>query len=338
MCQIKSRTLSGLEIRARAAYCCPGRVIVRTSSEMQSRLIPWLRRGAAAVAVLVLLSLGWGGWYVYNRGFTRKWRDQLTAELRSRGLDFRAHRLTLNPFEGLVAEDARLYLLDGTPIAFMSRAAVDINYVNLILRKPFLNSLDVRDARLAVPIDMGNTQGQKFRLRKFQAKLSFQPGEIRLTQAEGTCYGILLSVSGTLLHPELISGGGPPPSAMDPARRGQIARAVIDELQKIRFDRNRPRVDIRFNGDLAHPDEFRASAEVTGEALTRGTTRLEHLRARLDYAAAAFHLRQAELTDSRGSARGEGDFNPQSGEVRFQLERPQTCSHSRAALSRRRRR
>lgn len=289
---------------------------------MPPRRKPWFWRLAALLVALLLGAAVWAGWYVYNRGFTRKWRDQLTAELRSRGLDFTARRLTLNPFEGLVAEDAHLYLLDErrTPLVFMSRAAVDINYLNLILRKPFLNSLDVRGARLSVPVDFAQPQGPKFRLHKFQAKLSFQPGEIRLNQAEGECYGILLSVSGTLLHPESLSRDAPPATREELARRLGIARAVIDELQKVRFDRRPPRVDIRFNGDLARPEEIRASAEVSGEGLTRGAARLERLRARVDYEAGAFHLRQAELADAAGTLTGDGDFNPVTGDLRFQLD------------------
>lgn len=289
---------------------------------MSPRRTSWFWRLTALAVALLLAAAGWAGWYVYYRGFTRKWRDQLTAELRSRGFDFTARRLTLNPFEGLVAEDAHLYLLDErrTPLVFMSRAAVDINYLHLILRQPFLNSLDVRGARLAVPVDFAQPQGPKFRLHKFQAKLSFQPGEIRLTQAEGECYGIRLSVSGTLWHPENLARSGPAASQEALARRAQIARAIIDELQKIRFERNQPRVDIRFNADLAHPETIRASAAVTGEALTRGAARLERVRARVDYEAGAFHLREAELTDARGSLTGEGDFNPAGGDLRFQVD------------------
>ena len=85
------------------------------------RCSPWRWRCSAALL--------WAGWYVYNRGFSRKWREQLAAELRRRGLDFTATRLTLNPFEGLVAEDAHLYLLDAhhTPLLYINRVAVDIS-------------------------------------------------------------------------------------------------------------------------------------------------------------------------------------------------------------------
>jgi hypothetical protein len=282
----------------------------------------WLWRLTGLFMLLLLVAVLWAGWYVYYRGFTRKWREQLAAELRSRGLDFNARRLTLNPFEGLVVEDAHLYLLDEhrTLLLFISRAAVDINYINLILKKPFLNSLDVRGARLALPVDMSDPEGPKFRLRKFQAKLSFQPNEVRLTQAEGDCYGVQLSLSGTLLHPEKFSPSGPPDSPEELARRRGLARAILEEIQKIKPERGPPRLEIRFNGDLAKISELRASAELTGEALQRGSCRFERVHARLDYEAGAFHLRRAEFTDGRGALTAEGDFNPATGDARFQLQ------------------
>jgi hypothetical protein len=275
-----------------------------------------------SIALAVLGGLLWAGWYVYNRGFTRKWRAQLSAELRRRGLDFEARRLTLNPFEGLVAEEAHLYLLDAhhTPILYISRVAVDISIENLIEHKPFLNSLDLRGARLTIPVDTEDPEGPKLRLHRFQAKLSFQPNEVKLTQAQGDFYGLQISASGALLHPKSFSSAGPPASEAERARRRQFARAIVEEIQKVHSDRTAPRLEIRFQGDLAKPAELRASAVLEGDDLRRGSYRLEHLQVHLDYGAAAFHLQQAELTDARGTLSAQGDFNPAAGDASFQLQ------------------
>ncbi len=284
----------------------------------------WFRRLALLSLGLVLLAgLLWAGWYVYNRGFTRKWRAQLSAELRRRGLDFEARRLTLNPFEGLVAEDAHLYLLDPhhTPILYISRVAVDISIGNLIAHKPFLNSLDLRGARLTIPVDTADPDGPELRLRRFQAKLSFQPNEVKLTQAQGDFYGLQISASGALLNPERFSSPGPPASDAQRAQRRQIARALVEEIQKVRPERAPPRLEIRFQGDLARlAATLRATAVLQGDALRRGSYRLDKLLARLDYGAEAFHLRQAELTDARGTLSATGDFNPATGDAHFQLQ------------------
>ncbi len=283
----------------------------------------WMWRLAFLFIALALLgSAAWTGWYAYNRGFSRKWREQLAAELRRRGLDFSATRLTLNPFEGLVAEDAHLYLLDAhhTPLLYINRVAVDISLWNLIQKKPFLNSLDLRGARLTLPVDMADPDGPKLKLRRFQAKLAVLPGEVRLTQATGDFYGVQISASGRLLHPENFSPGAEPDDPQARDRRRVWAHAITDEIEKVRSSGTPPRLEIRFAGDLAHPEGLRASAQLQGDALRRGNYRLERLRMQLDYDAGAFHLQQAELTDAHGTLAARGDFNPATGDVNFQLQ------------------
>ncbi len=288
----------------------------------------WFKRLVLLSIALALLGASlWAGWYVYNRGFTRKWREQLSAELRRRGLDFEARRLTLNPFEGLVAEDAHLYLVDAhgqhTPLLYISRVAVDISLANLIAHKSFLNALDLRGAHLKIPVDMTDTKGLKLRLRRFQAKLSFQPEEVKLTQAEGDFYGVQVSASGALLHPGSFNpggGGGTGLASDEGARRQQFARGILAEIEKVRAEKTPPRLEIRFQGDLAKPAEFRATAVLQGDALQRGNYRLEHLLVRLDYGATAFHLQQAELTDAHGTLTAQGDFTPATRDARFQVQ------------------
>ncbi len=287
----------------------------------------WRRGALLAFVALLVGALLWAGWYVYNRGFTRKWRDQLTAELRRRGFDMTYSKLTLNPFEGLVIEEAHLYLLDphapgghGTHLLYINRAAVDLSLANLIQKKPFLNSLDLRGARLTIPVNMSDPGGPKLRLRRFQAKLAILPGEVRLTQAQGDFYGVQVTLSGTLLHPESFSPGDTPDSPANQERRRQLARTIIDEIQKVRADRAPPRLDIRFQGDLARPGEIRAYAQLQGEALRRGHSLIEHLLVRADYAAGAFHLQQIELADAHGTLAAQGDYNPGTGETRVQLQ------------------
>ena len=276
----------------------------------------------AVLAAALVLTLLWAGWYVYYYGFTPRWRTQLTAELRRRGFDFTARRLTLNPFEGLVAEDANLYLLDSrhTHLIYLERVALDINFVNLIQKKPFLNSLDLRGAHLRLPVDMSDPDGPILKLRRFQAKLALLPGEVRLTQAQGDFYGVQVSASGTLLHPESFSPTGTPAPPEERARRREWAHALTDQIEKVRADRDPPRLEILFQGDLSHLETLRASAQLSGDSLRRGKYYLRQLLVRLDYAVGAFHLRQAELMDPHGTLSALGDYTPANGDAHFQLQ------------------
>ena len=285
----------------------------------------WRRRlGTLAVVLTLFGGLLWSGWYVYNRGFTRKWRELLAAELRRRGFDFSARRLTLNPFEGLIAENVRIYSLDAdhTQLIYVDRVAVDIDLVAFIRHKPFLNSLDLRGARLTLPVEVaaGPDASRKLKLRRLSAKIAFLPDEVRLTQAEGEFYGLQLSASGSLLHPEAFAPATGNVSEAEAARRRQWVRQFIDELDRLTPERAPPRLEVRFQGDLAKPGSLRASAQLEGEALRRGTVRAEHLLVRVEYTAGAFYLQQGELTDRHGTLSAQGDFNPDTAEAHFQVQ------------------
>ena len=68
----------------------------------------WRRQVVASgfrlTALALLVLLGWAGWYLANRGFSREWRTTVANELRKRGVEASVRRLTLDPLRGLVAD------------------------------------------------------------------------------------------------------------------------------------------------------------------------------------------------------------------------------------------
>ena len=272
-------------------------------------------------AILLVGGLLWAGWYVYNRGFTRKWRDQLTAELRRRGFDLTYHKLTLNPFEGLVVEEAHLYLLDprapgrstASHLLYIKRAAVDLSLANLIQKKPFLNSLDLRDARLTIPVDHGRSPtGPSLRLRHFQAKLAILPGEVRLTQAQGDFYGVQITFSGTLLHPEKLQSRRRPrgPGGAGRAAASSRARSSTKSRRCAPTARRRGWTSVS-RGTLPSPATCAPMPSSRQRPCVGAGCLLDRVFVRADYAAGAFHLQQVELADKpSGTLAAQGDYNP----------------------------
>ena len=283
---------------------------------------------------LVLGALLWTAWFVGYRGFTRRWRAALAAEMHQRGLDITVGKITLDPFKGLVAEDVRLHLLNDrhTRVLSISQVALDINLADLLQKKAnFLNAVELRDAKLKLPLDPADPDGPKLRVNRLRAKLLFPPGQVQLAQAEGEVHGIRVRFTGTLLHPELLAqaAGKSRTRTRDPAgviaRRRARNRALLGALDRLRFDReNPPRLELRFSGDLAKPltsadpDAFRASADLRGRDLQfrgegPGKTpyRLVELHVAGDYAAGMVHLPQIEITDTRGGRlSAQGEYRP----------------------------
>src|SRR5205085_10987965 len=74
---------------------------------------PFARRFLVSTArFLVVLALGamaGGGWHLAKKGFGRKWRGLVVAELHQHGVQASARRLPLHPFRGLVGQAVSIY-------------------------------------------------------------------------------------------------------------------------------------------------------------------------------------------------------------------------------------
>src|SRR5437899_12213355 len=139
------------------------------------RKLPWTRRIALVFVLLVILGvifgIGGGGYYMAKRGFGRQWRYRVVEELRKHGVEASIGRLTLDPFRGLVAKNVRIfdYKNRENTLALISEVSLDINYAALIHNQSFLNSLDVRDAQITLPLKMAAGKGDKAQLTNFRA-------------------------------------------------------------------------------------------------------------------------------------------------------------------------
>ncbi len=276
----------------------------------------WFRFTLVLLGVIIA-AIVWSGWYVYNKGFTKRWRNYLTAELRRYGLDVKVARITLDPFEGLVAHDVVLKRTErgGGAVLTVSRTALDINLAQLFQRETFLNSIDLRDARVIIPVDEREPNGPKFEVKNLRAKILFPPGHIRLTLAEGELEGVQFSASGLLAS----SGETPPFLRGDPAAesaiasRRALARALLDELKKLKFAGDPPRVVIEFSGDLAKPDTLQATARLTAAGVQRGTYQLKSMNVVARFEDGLIKLENGDFTDGRGQLHAQGDFRPSTG-------------------------
>ncbi len=265
----------------------------------------------------------WSGWYVYSKGFTRKWRNYVSAELRRYGLDISVRRITLDPFEGLVARDVTLRRADDPTgaVVQISRTSLDISLTQLWRREPFLNSIELRDATLRIPIDSTNPHGPVIEVKKLRARVLLPPGQVRVAQAEGECEGVQFSASGLLAitgEIPLFKDDGKVAKGVLESRR-KLARAILDELKKLTFRGDPPRIVLEFSGDLAKPETLAATARFTSGPVQRGKWSLSKLIVAGRYESGLVRLENADLTDARGQLHAQADFRPGTGMVSGQI-------------------
>ncbi|MEI8343288.1 MAG: hypothetical protein WCH43_17340, partial [Verrucomicrobiota bacterium] len=291
---------------------------------MMRRFFYWLLR---LVLLATLILVVWAGWYVYRKGFTKKWKQFVSTEFRKRGVEISFSRLTLDPVHGLVARD--VVIVDtkdhAKQLAVINRIALDINFNNFLRGKPFLKGLDLRDARLSLPLDPSDRSSPTIVLSHLNARLLLpQSNQIFLSQAEAQMYGFHVTASGQLInpaayHPSPRAGGGGG-SVENPGKKGQWLTELTSQLNALRFEGESPRVEIQFSGDLEKPDKIFIQATLWAEKVRRNRYRLENLYAVLDYRDRIFALKQLVASDSLGRMDAIGTLRLPTGEAEFSLK------------------
>jgi hypothetical protein len=288
---------------------------------MQIRPFQWIRW---FILVTLSLLLAWVAFYFYHIGFGRHWRAMLAREFQAFGLDIRVRRLTLDPVRGLVAKDLQIYDSGRRQmiIAQISDLSLDINYANLFQGEPALNSVDLHDAKISIPVDASGPKAARIRVTGLQARIYFFPGRIEVRQASGTFFGIRLQASGTLVNPggfslpnRLISG--PQPGETE---QQKFLRLLTSEIRKFRFSREQPELDFTFQVDLSAPASLRLQGgHLFAGTLARENYTLHNLDCRFSLENQKLELQKLSVLDGRGELVAVGTWNLANGEKNFQI-------------------
>ncbi len=274
--------------------------------------------------LVFLLVLGWGAYYIYEKGFGRRWRGVLEKEFGRFGLQISVRRLTLDPFRGLVAKDVEIYdsQLRQTVLAEVSDLLLDVNYANLFQQEPALNAVDLRDAKISIPIDPGSAKSERILITRLHSRIYFFPGRIELRQITGDLDRIQINASGTLVNPSAAQISVPLESEADTRESAteRLLNRVVEEMKRVQYPGERPQLSFTFQVDLANPGSARIESGhlVAGNFLRLGHS-FRNLDAEFSLENQRLELRKLFLRDARGEFFGTGTWNVQTGDKQFQL-------------------
>lgn len=279
-------------------------------------------RISRVVVSLFLLGVAWGAWYIHHKGFGRGARQFISSEFRKRGVEIYLRRLTLDPFQGLVAQDVRIVdgYDEGQVLATISHVVLDINIGNLLQGEPFLDGIDLRNARVALPLDRDDLAAGSVELTGIQARLHFPPHQVYVSRAEADLHGLHLSATGRFINPESFNID---PDKKDPARikrRNKLVRAVLDHVERLRMiGATAPRLEVTFSGDLAQPDKITVEGTLAGAELEYRGYQIRRLFIAASYANGAVNVKQCTLSDSQGGLQAAAHYAGASGDLEVQL-------------------
>lgn len=280
-----------------------------------------MRRVFFAVLAIVAATLLAAGWYAYNKGFTKKWRGFVATEFRKRGVDLTLRKLTLHPFRGIIAKEVKVYDTNDKrrTMAVIDEMRLVINWANLIQKKTFLDALDLRDAKLSLPIDPENARGPKVEVTNLSGRLMLPPQQVYLSNFEAEFYGIRVFASGRIINPQKAKSIFRPKEPRGDRKPADQIAHVLDELRRLRYEGTAPQLDLRFSGDLARPETVFVEAKLWADQVRREQLRVQSVYLDALYRDQRLALRQLTVSDGKGELRLTGSYDPMAKGLEVQI-------------------
>ncbi len=278
---------------------------------------PRLRRFLQIFFALLCGGILWAGWYGAKRGLTRSWRERVFAEFRARGVEITFKKLTADPLRGFVAREVIIFDANDRQrtLAEVDQLTLNIDWSRLLRRKPFISALELRDARLSLPLDRHNPQSRRIDASHLQARLLFPEKQIRLVSAEARLMNFNLKAEGWISNPSQ-------PEEKDPNQTPEWLPAVeraIEELQAVQWKGDGPQMRIQFSGDMDAPESVAATLHIESAGLIVKGYELSRLSLSASWKEGALEIPELELADSKGRLRAVGRWTP-AGPLEVRVE------------------
>ncbi|MEZ5301672.1 MAG: hypothetical protein R3F11_13625 [Verrucomicrobiales bacterium] len=298
------------------------------------------RRKTLIVAALAFLGLSFGVWaaiYAYDKGFTRRWRTLIKEEFAAHGIEATIGKLTIDPLEGLVARDLRVYEDKDHErlLASISQMALDIDSARVAKGELFINELTIADADVWLPLDPEDKSAGRVEIRRVNARILLPEDRIEFRSAEGDLYGINVSLAGSVFQPKRAKNGEEsdpkPPQPGEKVARAlkgwdltpeavEAIKGVVRVLKRMEYERgSQPRLDLELYGDLAERKDLRAIARLSSGPFRYEGWRCGEFDALAEFDAGRFGIRHLTAKDEAGEFKGSAELSAdgRAATVRF---------------------
>jgi len=291
----------------------------------------WIRRLFVILCFVATALLIWAGVYARKEGFTESWSNAIEREFSQRGYHIEIGKITLGAFRGLVAEDVTFFQDRGRtePIAFLDDVFLDVDLSRVMSKEIGVNTLDVEEARLSLPLDPGNPNGKRLDVEKLSGRIVVTESVIEIVKAEAAIGDFDVDVKGNLVRVVDTDEGGDEEkkkkeTEQATATQRKQLQGILRELEKYQFLTARPSISIEFSGDLASPEDLTVGVQLDAENFRkRGKTyTISSFRAAADYDGLerAAEISEFLLRDRQGELSLTGDWSEDSGRLRYSLE------------------
>ena len=295
-------------------------------------MLSYVKTAVRVTLVVVAFFFAGTCWYVYHKGFTKKWRNFVNEEFRKHGLEVSIWRLTLDPFRGLIAQKVKVFEKGERryPIGIIEQIALDINYLNFIQGKEFLEAIDLRNTTLKIPLARpgkgDNAEGSEIvEVSNLNAKIYFPAQEISLRELRARIHGLELYATGRFLHSSTGSSGifgKSSQSSKSIAERhfyAQYLAQISKEMKQLNASGRKPRLKVTFSVNLQKPLEIELDASLLGRDCRYARHPLKKVDIQLSLSDKTLELKHCIVQDADGELKATGTYDLLSRKGKFQL-------------------
>ncbi|HEX4264798.1 MAG TPA: AsmA-like C-terminal region-containing protein [Verrucomicrobiae bacterium] len=202
---------------------------------------------------LIILALAGGLLYLNNVGLPNFIKNPLVQKLHDRGLDLHFTRLRWRPVQGIVAENVFFGRTNdvSSPRLTLKDVQVHLDYHALLKRQLQVDSLELREGRLAWPVLSSNAPPRELSIDNIQTELQLLTNDVwELDNLQARFAGAEFQFSGALTNAsavrewKLFPGGQP----SKPGTLQNRLRRLADALEQTHFTAP-PRLKLDLRGD-----------------------------------------------------------------------------------------
>jgi hypothetical protein len=256
--------------------------------------------------------------WLHFAGLPRALHEPLAEAARREGLELDFTRMRLSFLQGLILDKVRLRAdrLPDNPEVAVNRAAISLNWRELLRGRVELNSLDLRGAQLFLPVVSADGVTRTLRLTKARARLMLADGMVSVPLARFNLQGIDVIATG-----QIALAGAPAPETPEGLLPPEVGRA-LEVLESLDFGTTPPVLEVEFSaisGDAGALRLPRIRFEAPAAAFGRG--RLRDIRLEASFADHVLDVPELVARDTRdGRLDLTGRWNLASGAAQAELE------------------
>lgn len=228
------------------------------------------------------------------------------------GLELQFDRMRLSPIEGLVLDrvSLRSKTLPDKPEVAVDRAAVSLDWRQLIRGQVELNALDLYGAQLFLPLSGSAGVAQILRLTKARARLMLADGVVSVPLARFNLQGIDVVASGQIVLDGPVGNDTP---LVIPA---ELAR-ILELIETLDFGTTPPKLQLEFTARAGQPESLQLPhIRLSATAASYGAVRLRHILFEATYLGRVLSVQRLTARDgTRGSFELSGQWNMATGQA-----------------------